>query len=276
MNKELNNFNRNLNDTITVEEAMLDFLDCISPYFKNVMMLKGCMALKINVKFNDDLRGTRDLDMNFATPDYWELFCSNSCRIATTKTKLGVIYRPIKRRGFEKNPNGDSLTINYQLPNGSTDVFKVDMNFGNLTDYFETNDFTEESIKVYNVYGILSDKLKVLSIQKIRRRIKDLLDVYYIANSTEIDLNELITTINRKYPEIKESLMSETCFTLNPHNLGSIKQAYSKFEARGVESIDFDEVYDLVFKFSSVIYSEVLGASNKYSRWNPINRLWER
>lgn len=85
-----------------VVNVMSDFLDCISPFFNNVIMLKGCMALKINVKFKNDLRGTRDLDMNFASKEDWEIFCSTCCDLANKYTKLNIVYSTVKRRGYEK------------------------------------------------------------------------------------------------------------------------------------------------------------------------------
>lgn len=164
----------------------------------------------------------------------------------------------------------------YTLVNGSTSNFKIDMNFGKLEDYFETNAFTKERIKVYNIYGILSDKLKVLSTQKVRRRIKDLLDVYYLANSTNINLRLLVDALERKYPEIKSMLLEDSCFTLNPTNYSFLEQAYSKFNARGVDRVNFEEVYSVVAKFSSIVYEELLGVPSNYDVWNTKSLMWER
>ena len=269
-----NSFLTNKPDSITTEEVMADFLDAISKIYSNSMLLKGCMALYIHSDLKTNLRKTRDLDFNFFYLEDWEDFCENSFLIATKFSKLKFTYAITKRRGFDKNPSGDSLKFKASK-DGQVIEFKIDMNIGGNELSELNSELTRSPINLYSVYGILSDKLKVLSERKLCRRIKDLIDVYYISTTMCIDFKVLVDAILFKY---KEEILGNLnpCFVLDLENYDQIKYAYDKYDIGDIKKEDFEVVYAVVVYFVSPVYEFLLDRELCYSSWSKEELLWLR
>lgn len=270
--KKSTSFSGKVSTDISAEEVMLDFLDAVSDVYKNSMMLKGCMALYLHSDNKTNLRQTRDLDFNFFGLSDWEDFCKYSPTLASKFSKLNFKYEITSRRGFAKNPNGDS--IKFKATRGSTIVeFKIDMNIGNSDFSRLTNKLTSTSILVYNIYGILSDKLTVLSSKKLCRRIKDLIDVFYISSNFNPDFNTIVKSIQIKYSaEIQKNL--NPCFILDLNNYSDLEHAYNVYDMGDVAKEDFKAVYKRSLEFVSPIFEYLEDGKLSYGSWCKESGLW--
>ena len=272
--KESKSFTGEIDVDVTVEEIMADFLDAVSRVYSNSMMLKGCMALYIHTDFKTNLRKTRDLDFDFFSLEDWEDFCKNSSLIASKHSKLKFNYTVVSRRGFSKNPNGDS--IKFKASNGNRVVeFKIDMNIGN-NDFSNLNrKITESPINLYSITGILCDKISVLATRKLCRRIKDIIDVYYICSNFNVDFDLVVASIISKYgEEIQRNL--NPCFVLNLENYDNLNHAYSVYDLGDVDKDDFIRVYEKVSMFVSPIYEFLADGKLHYTLWDKGKGLWLR
>ena len=275
--KEMNLFN-NVKDSIvphSVEEVMLDFLKCLSGDFTPKFILKGCMALKLHLA-RKEYRETRDLDLTVFNVEDWEIMLASFCVLANNKNSLGYNFKLTKRRGFEKNPNSDSATIEYYDKNGNyLNTFKIDMNVrndGNVYMVLNKN----LNINLYNIYGILTDKLNVLISKKICRRVKDLIDVYNIAIIMDFNMQELLQWLSYKGINLAEIKTLSDCYILNTSNIEEIKYPYTMYKMKENKE-NFEEVYTTVYNFVYDIYSNYfeLYDSNEWG-WNHKERSWKK
>lgn len=254
----------------SVEEIMLDFLNGITVVYKNTFALRGCMCLKMQLDFKNDIRGTRDLDMDFFTKDDWEFFVYNCCAIATNYSKLGVRYYLVSRRGFNKNPNGDSLKLKGVMDDKEY-LFKLDMNIKNPVEY----DDGEHGLKISRLNDIIGDKLSVLYTPKSCRRIKDLIDIYYIAKYVNIEsLNSLCEFLRQK-DVIQNVLSLHSCFIMDKTNYDVLNHAYSKYTFYAGVKPEFCDVYKLALNFIEPICMTLAGVIINDCKWDRSELKWK-
>ena len=266
-----NSFNRN---SLSLEDVMYDFLDAISTVYHNSMILKGCMCLKIQLNNPNIIRSTRDLDFHFFTKDDWEDFVSNSCNIATVHSKLNIKYRLTGRRGFDKNPNSDSIKIEGVYHDITYD-FKIDMNFVNGSEIYELNNYvTDCDININSIYGILSDKLNVLATRKVCRRVKDLLDVYYVcACKNNMILSEVFGSLQNK-DNLRTFINNNGCFILREDSYDELEHAYEKYKIVIGLKPDFNEVYNIVYDFVEPVFSRLFISYSYDCTWSKEELKW--
>ena len=90
------------------------------------------------------------------------------------------------------------------------------------------------------VEQILADKISSISTDKVFRRIKDVIDLYYLSRCFELNAPKVSQVMN----QTGRPLSTFDGF-LNRRN--DLEQAYSKFRfGNGVEPPDFDEIYGAV------------------------------
>lgn len=272
MLKSSNSFYRN---SLSLEDVMYDFLDAISSVYHNSMILKGCMCLKIQLDNSNIVRGTRDLDFHFFTRDDWEDFVSNSCSIATIHSKNKITYSITHRRGFKVNPNSDSIKIK-ACSKSKIFNFKIDMNISDCKDSYEPNSsITNTSININSIYGILSDKLNVLSSRKACRRIKDLLDVYYICKSKDnLTIKEVYLHLKNK-EVLKKSIIKDGCYLLIEDNYEELRHAYDRYKINVGEKPNFNTIYEVVYKFCEPIFSRLIIDYDYDCIWSKEELKWK-
>ncbi len=87
---------------------------------------------------------------------------------------------------------------------------------------------------------IITDKILVLSSDKIFRRIKDLVDLYYISKVFTLDKSEILKTLKNNDRELND-------FDAFLNRKEELLHAYDKFRYRGNEDkIPFEEIYSKV------------------------------
>lgn len=250
---------------LDIEKVMYDFLQGCKSLYKGKIILKGCMALKehLNEKGNDNFRITQDIDFSIDNHNHWEMYVRNCCDKATENSKIGAKYELIKRRGFSKNPNSDSITINAKLPDDVIFRFKIDMNV--KPQDLKTVD-AGSCIDLYSIYGILKDKINVITTRKVCRRVKDLIDVYQIVTTMDIDYNKMIDSL--EYDNKVVNYLTKT------ESRQEIKHAFDKYE--NINKPDFDEMMRVVLTFTlPIIYEKTYGRSiYKYVKWDYKKGSW--
>lgn len=266
--------NVNANNQSDIEKVMWDFLKAISEDFRDKFMVKGCLALKSNLGDNVVTRGTRDIDFTIPSKDVWESIVSNACTYATNNSELGIKYEVISRRGFDKNPYSDSIKIRYNY-NNNVNTFRIDMNIKFDEDKYKCNMLIGTNIiTIYNIYGILTDKINVLISKKACRRIKDLIDIYFIIISKDFELNEINEWINIKGLNYAEIYGIEDVFVLNSSNDYLLEHAYSKYKTEA-KLPKFEDMLIVVKSFiSKIIDKNLLNIDSKHCHWDSNKREW--
>lgn len=193
-------------------------------HFHNKMILKGGSVLisKLIECGREDLyRLTSDLDIHCDKKEVWIEFCNNIEDILN-KNDRGYVYRITKRRSEAKGLNeSDSLTFSLE-DHGKTVKFQMDMNIKSNT--IITVDYSPLlQMNTYDAYTMMSDKIVVVSSNKIYRRIKDLYDIAVLASIYNFKYLELVKHINVKHPNVKLENM------IVPDNISNIEHAYNVF-----------------------------------------------
>lgn len=245
---------------ILLEDIMNDFLiGCCKLYSRN-FILKGCMALKYYLN-TSTFRGTSDIDFSVKDTESWEVYLAKCCDVATKNSKINAKYSLIKRRGFSKNPNSDSATFLAVVDNTEY-KFKVDMNI-KPSDLSMTRNSLKE-LKIFSIDGILQDKINVAVTRKLCRRIKDLIDLYYISLNSDFSLLDILKKLN--FNKITENYLQ------NPEAYKELEHAYDKYSNKGKK--EFNEVYHRVNRFIEPIADCIIHEKIINKRWSKKKGYW--
>ncbi|MBR4474977.1 MAG: nucleotidyl transferase AbiEii/AbiGii toxin family protein [Oscillospiraceae bacterium] len=224
---------------ITAEEKLMygvmkAVYDCGIPIsFKGSMVLKACL---IEAGYPEETRHTVDIDANWNTdvPPTAEQM-TESIQNALTKSNINLnvsLYRMY----------GQSRSAGFELtdPSSGEMLFTMDVDVNRPV----------TPTKIYEVEGIrfrgavpaqmIADKLLVISSDKIFRRIKDLVDLYYISRTFDLDRSAITQAL-------ENSGKTLDCFNGFLHRTEELKHAYEKFRFSGdVDKPSFEEVYHAV------------------------------
>lgn len=236
--------------------------------FGDKLILKGgsvLMSKLIECDRQDLMRITRDIDIHCDKKDLWIDFYTNIEAILNNNNQ-GLIYKIIKRRSLDKGlDTSDSLKFNIiDTINNKEVQFKIDMNIkSNCIISIEYSPIL--NMNTYDAVTMLSDKIVVVSSEKIYRRIKDLYDLTVLSSLYDYEYTNIIKHIQIKNPNITLKDM------LIPKNFAAIQHAYSLY--RGI--YNKPSIQNLVASsrvFLQPIYSKYSGELI----WNHMKALWER
>lgn len=257
-------------ERIEMFEVLQDVVQAIvaSPYGKSFVIRGGFVLMSLLKETGNEYlnRQTTDVDIDFSDRDTWEQFLSDLPNILNRGTQNGFQYQIVKRRGFDKNPSGDSISL-VCTKGGKSIQSKIDMNireFGNRKLY-QSSDISFTGSAVNNM---LCDKLAVVSTSKVCRRIKDLYDIFVLSKTCDFSIQEIIQEW-----KITGHTMGEPVYIFDAYEIGKVKHAYSLF--RGIENKpDFDPLFARVVGFTSMIFEDILMASTKERHWNREEGIW--
>lgn len=208
--------------------------------FKGSMVLKACL---LEAGFTDDTRHTVDIDGNWhseTAPSGEQMVDSLQKALVDYGVALDVslyrMYGEKRSAGFEliDHETGDvlfTMDVDVNRPEGPSRIYEM------------------EGIKFRGVSPLqmMADKTSVVSSEKVFRRIKDLVDLYYMSKVFEYDsrlVHEILHDTNR-------SLGSFDGFL---NRVDELKHAYEKFRFSGdINKPSFDEVYNAVRTYISEI-----------------------
>ena len=230
-------------------------------------VLKGGTVLIAKMFENnrmDLFRRTRDLDIHCDSKDVWNKFCTDCVDILNNNC-YGYTYSLIDRRADRKGfDTSDSLKFEVLLATGDVVKIGMDMNIkSNALIGIAFDGYLNMS--TYDAYTMLSDKLVVVSSQKVYRRIKDLYDLCVLASLYDFDLTHVQLTLKKKHNKTAGALTN----MLIPQNMADLGHAYTKFSGIANKP-ELDTLLDITVPFLAIIYS---GAAGDYT-WRKDARQW--
>lgn len=198
--------------------------------FKGSMVLKACL---LEAGYTEDTRHTVviDANWNFDTPPSAEQMTDSLQRaLDSSDIDLDVIvyrmYSEKRSAGFKlkERVTGEilfSMDIDVNRPVSPTKIYEV------------------EGLRFRGVSPsqMIADKLSAISTDKIFRRIKDVVDLYYISRIFEFNKADIMQTL-------KNSGRTLDTFQGFLNRTEDLQHSYEKFRfAGGVNKPPFDEVY---------------------------------
>ena len=201
--------------------------------FKGSMVLKACL---MEAGYTEDTRHTVDIDANWNsdTPPTGEQM-EESLQSALKKSGIDLevsIYRPY----------GESRSAGFELKDRDTGdvVFSMDIDVNRPIP--PTKIYVVDGLQFRGVASsqMIADKVSVLSSEKVFRRIKDVVDLYYISKVFRFHKADVLQTL-------KNSGRSLGDFCGFLHRSEDLRHSYEKFRFEGdVYKPPFEEVYRTV------------------------------
>jgi hypothetical protein len=198
--------------------------------FKGSMVLKACL---LEAGFSEDTRHTVDIDANW---------CSDVAPSA--EQMVDSLQNALRNCGIDLNVSlyrmyGEGRSAGFELADSATGdvIFTMDVDVNRPV----------SKTRIYEVNGIcfcgvapsqmIADKISAISTDKVFRRIKDVVDLYYISKAFNFDKAEILETL-------KSSGRKLDTFNGFLHKPEELQHAYEKFRFSGeVDKPTFDEVY---------------------------------
>lgn len=201
--------------------------------FKGSMVLKACL---LEAGYAEDTRHTVDIDGNWQSetqPSGEEM--AESLRNALAKGGINLDVSMSRMYG-------EGRSAGFELTDRDTGeiLFSMDVDVNRPV----------SSIKMYEVEGIrflgvspsqiIADKISAVSSDKVFRRIKDVVDLYYLSKVSVLDkaeVEQVLSDIGRTIDDFNGFL----------HREDELKHSYDKFRFAGdIEKPPFSEVYQSV------------------------------
>jgi len=204
--------------------------------FKGAMVLKACL---LEAGFSDEVRHTADLDANWYSPT------------APTGDQMeSSITTALRRSGIDLNVQlyrmyGKGRSAGFELRDPLTDeiLFTMDMDVNRPAQPTQIYEVDGLRFRGISPAQILADKISAVSSDKVFRRIKDVVDLYYLSQIFELDKSVLAKTLqdsNRKLENFQGFL----------NRSDDLKHAYDKFRFTGdVSKPPFEKVYNAVKEY---------------------------
>ncbi len=204
--------------------------------FKGAMVLKACL---FEVGYTEETRHTVDIDANW-----------NSDTPPSAEKMIDSLQRALSKSGIDLEVSiyrmyGEGRSAGFELTEKATGeiLFSMDIDVNR----------TIASTKIYDMDGLrfrgvspsqmIADKLSAISTDKVFRRIKDVVDLYYISKAFDFNRTDVMRTL-------ENSGRSLDAFYGFLHRSEDLRHAYEKFRFDGdVNKPSFDEIYCAVKKY---------------------------
>lgn len=204
--------------------------------FKGSMVLKACL---LEAGYVEEVRHTVDIDANW-----------NSDTPPSADTMISALQTAIDKAGIDANVRiyrmyGEGRSAGFTFADRETDeeLFLMDMDVNRPIP--DTQIYEIEGLRFRGVSPtqMIADKVSAISTEKIFRRIKDVVDLYYLSKVFSFDKADVLRALKangRKLDHFQG-------FLQQPEEL---RHAYEKFRlGRDVHKPPFDEVYAAVKTF---------------------------
>lgn len=218
-------------DEKTMYKVMKAIYDSGIPIdFKGSMVLKACLK---ECGYSENVRHTVDIDANwhsdsFPTGEQMVKSLQNALNVNNIALDVSMyrMYGEGKSAGFDlKYKNSDeilfSMDIDVNRPKTATRLYEID------------------GFKFYGIAPVqmLADKVSVVSTDKVFRRVKDVIDLYYFSNAFEFNATKVVDALD-------ESGRSLGDFNGFLYRIDDLEHAYGRFKVGDdVKKPDFDEMY---------------------------------
>lgn len=201
--------------------------------FKGSMVLKACL---MEAGYSEDTRHTVDIDANW----YSDISPTAEQMTESLQKALNVYDIDLDVSLYRMYGNGKSAGLELTDRNTNEILFSMDIDVNRPTS--PTKIYEIEGFKFRGVAPsqMLADKVSVISTNKVFRRIKDVVDLYYFSKVFDFNKSE-VTQI------LANSDRALDTFDGFLHRTNELKHAYDKFRFTGdVYKPQFDEVYRTV------------------------------
>lgn len=201
--------------------------------FKGSMVLKACL---LEAGYTGEVRHTLDIDANWysATPPTGQQMVE-SLEKAIQKSGLNLKVRIYRMYG-------EGRSAGFELTDKDTDevLFTIDVDVNRPAP--PTKIYTIEDVRFCGVSPtqMIADKLSVISSDKVFRRIKDVVDLYYISKVFSFRKEEIIRVLENSGRKLDS-------FSGFLYRQNELQRSYDKFRFTGdVRKPPFEEVYHTV------------------------------
>ena len=204
--------------------------------FKGAMVLKACL---MNAGFTEEIRHTADIDANWysdtpPTAEQMEASLSDALR----KNHIGLNVRLYRMYG-----EGRSAGFELSDPDTEEILFTMDMDVNRPVQPTQMYDVAGLRFRGISPMQMLADKISAISTDKVFRRIKDVVDLYYLSQVFEMDQDSLMQTMNNSGRHLEG-------FDGFLHRPDELRHAYEKFRFTGdATKPAFDQVYEAVRQY---------------------------
>ena len=204
--------------------------------FKGSMVLKACLA---EAGYLEDIRHTVDIDGNW----YSDL-------APTGEQMLESIQNALKRKNIDLDVSlyrmyGEGRSAGFELADHATGEVLFSMDIDVNRPIAATKIYEVEDIRFCGLSAIqmIADKLFVVSTDKVFRRIKDLVDLYYFSKVFEFDKEGIMKALANGGRVLGD-------FEAFLNRQDELQHSYEKFRFAGdINKPSFDEVYNLVKEY---------------------------
>ena len=224
---------------ITAEEklmygAMKAIYDSGIPIdFKGSMVLKACL---IEAGFHEEIRHTVDIDANWYVDSP-----------PTAEQMIGSLQKALDRAGVDLEVSlyrmyGEGRSAGFELSDRETGdiLFTMDIDVNRPAAQTRIYEIAEIRFRGASVDQMLADKISAASGDKIFRRVKDVVDLYYLSQVFPFhsaNIKQILKDNGRELGTFHGFL----------HRKSELEHAYDKFRLTGdVNKPPFDEVYAAV------------------------------
>ena len=224
---------------ITAEEALMyavmkAIYDSGIPInFKGSMVLKACL---LEAGYTEETRHTVDIDANWysATPPTAEQLV-DSLQKAINSSGIHLTVRLFRMYG-------EGRSAGFELVDEALDevLFTMDMDVNRPVP--PTQIYQVEGIHFRGVSPIqmLADKLSAISTEKVFRRIKDVVDLYYLSKVFAFDVDDISEALKNSGRQLGN-------FDSFLHDSAALQHSYEKFRFTGsVSKPPFQKIYQAV------------------------------
>lgn len=198
--------------------------------FKGSMVLKACL---FEAGYSNETRHTVDIDANW-----------NSDIAPSAEQMVESLQNALRKSGMDLDVRlyrmyGEKRSAGFELVDRDTDEVLFTMDVDVNRPIAPTRIYEVEGIRFRGVSPLqmIADKVAAVSTDKVFRRIKDVVDLYYISKVFEFDAKEIRDTL-------KNSERSLEDFHGFLHRTEDLQHSYEKFRfSGGISKPPFDKVY---------------------------------
>ncbi|MGI6269080.1 MAG: nucleotidyl transferase AbiEii/AbiGii toxin family protein [Candidatus Howiella sp.] len=208
--------------------------------FKGSMVLKACL---MEADYTEDTRHTVDIDANW-----------NSDTAPSDEQIMISLQNALKKNGIELKVSiyrmhGKGRSAGFELSDKDTDEILFSMDIDVNRPVTPTKIYEVDGLRFRGVSPLqmIADKVSAVSTDKVFRRVKDVVDLYYISKVFDFDKADVMHTLNNSGRSLEN-------FNGFLHSTEDLRHSYEKFRFAGdVTKPPFDEVYCAVKSYIKAV-----------------------
>ncbi|MBN4069365.1 hypothetical protein JYU11_00490 [bacterium AH-315-G05] len=228
----------------TVEKDLLNIAKKIAMYYGNQIVIVGHISMLL--AYGESYRHTRDVDLH----------ANNLLLFNELETKLESIVNGCEVIDIKNHSETSKrITIRY-----NNNIYKIDLVL-KCESWIEI----EPGICIQDKSARLADKLSVVFSKKVYRRLKDLLDVLYIARREAVSTYEIEVAVNDRGYDISVWTFQYLLDTV------TLKHAFIKFDGQNLY-LTFEELYEEYTEF--LLPMLALIQEGRIGTWDPERARW--